>query len=174
MKNPYNCMDDVKGRLIGKNVKTGDHEELPVYLKVPKKRKWTANWVVLWTDEEFEAGGVTMREQIREMKMTATDFRVRDFMIIKCGVGNFVHVNQSQAARFLKIAQPHISKSIKKLVEMNIILEGPKAGKFKTYQVNPAFLFYGSLRDGMEARADVKRQVERGEKVIKFPKVENS
>ena len=89
-----------------------------------------------------------MYEQAKSGNLTLTDYRVRDYMFCKCDIENYVHFNQSEAARTLHIAQPHISMSIKHLVELGIILEGPKAGKFNTYRINPAVAFSGSLSNG--------------------------
>lgn len=146
---------------------------LPVYLTKPKKTKYNARWGIMFltddTDENYEESGVSLFEQSVAGQLTLTDYRVRDYVFCKLGIGNYVHFNQSDAARKLGIAQPNISRSIKKLVSLGILLEGPKTGKFCTYQVNPAVMYAGGLSNGIKARADIIRQKRDGATVYKFP-----
>lgn len=153
-----------------------DHDSdaaLPVYLAKPKNRTYNARWGIMFltddTDENYEESGVSLFEQSVAGQLNLTDYRVRDYVFCRLGIGNFVHFNQSEASRKLGIAQPHISKSIKKLVQLGILLEGPKNGKFCTYQVNPAVIYAGGLGNGIKARADIIRQKRDGATVYKFP-----
>ena len=163
----------VSGTLLGTGVDTDEIVELPVYLTKPKKKKYSERWAIMFltddTDEGFQKTGVSLFEQSVAGKLTATDYRVRDYVFCKVGVGNNVHINQSEAARKLGIAQPNISASIKKLISLGIILEGPKAGKFCTYQVNPAVIYAGGIGNGVKAKNDIVRQYKNGAKVYKFP-----
>jgi DNA-binding MarR family transcriptional regulator len=77
-------------------------------------------------------------EQAVDRRFTATDFRVRDYLLCNVSIGNYIHISQTEAAKYLKIARPNISASIKKLISLGVILQGPDTGKFKTYQINPA------------------------------------
>ena len=153
----------VSGTLLGKGVDKDKILELPVHLVKPKKKKYLARWAIMFlmddTDEDFQETGVSLFEQATAGKLTGTDYRVRDYVFCKLGIGNYVHINQSEAARKLGIARPNISTSIKKLINLGIILEGPKAGKFCTYQVNPAVIYAGSIG----------RQRKNGATVYKFP-----
>ena len=138
--------------LIGEDEK-GHVDAVPVYMVKPKKRDYKARWVVMWT-EEAEGTGLSILEQAANKELNATDFRVRDYIMCKAGIGNFVHISQSDASKWLGIAQPHISTSIKKLIRLGIVLPGPSAGKFKSYQINPAFVYVGNLGDGVRKRKD--------------------
>lgn len=135
----------------------GINEELqcmPVYLQKPKKRRYTERWLLLWQTSS-EGLGVSIEEQAISGRLTATDYRVRDFIMCRVGIGNFVHFSQTEAAQILGIKQPNISKSLKKLIKMGIVLEGPKSGKFKTYQINPAMVFAGSLSNGIREKRQI-------------------
>lgn len=163
----------VSGTLLGTGVGTDEPVELPVYLSKPKNKKYSERWAIMFltddTDEDYEETGVSIFEQATEGKLTATDYRVRDYVFCRLGIGNYVHINQSEAARKLRIAQPNISTSIKKLITLGIILEGPKAGKFRTYQVNPAVVYAGGIGNGVKAKNDIVRQRKNGATVYKFP-----
>lgn len=164
-------LQDCTGHLYGTNA-NGNLNVVPVYLAKPKTQV-NIKWLLLWQpDATQRAGGVSMYEQAVDGKLTLTDYRVRDYMLCMCGIGNFVHFNQSAASRELGIAQPNISASIKRLVAMGIVLEGPKAGKFRTYQINPALAFSGGLQAGAKAQRDIIRQVKNGARVYKFPSSE--
>ena len=146
---------------------------LPVYLTKPKNRTYKERWAIMFltddTDDNYEESGVSLFEQSVANKLNLTDYRVRDYVFCRIGIGNYVHVNQSDAAKKLKIPRPNISKSIKKLVELGIILKGPKNGNFCTYQVNPAVLYAGSISNGVKAKKDIVRQRKDGATVYKFP-----
>lgn len=147
---------EAKATLLGED-EAGKVDAIPVYLTKPKKRDYNARWMVMW-QEEAEGTGLSIMEQAANKELNVTDFRVRDYIMCKAGIGNFVHVSQTEASRWLGIAQPHISASIKKLIKLGIILAGPSAGKFKTYQVNPAFVYVGSLGDGVKKRKDAIKE----------------
>lgn len=162
-------LHDATGHLYGED-EAGHLAAVPVFLVKPKKTKTDMRWLLLWQpDDTQRGGGISMYEQAVDGKLTLTDYRVRDYMLCMCGIGNFVHFNQSAASRELGIAQPNISASIKRLIDMGIVLEGPKAGKFRTYQINPALAFAGGLRAGVRAQRDIVRQAKTGARVYKFP-----
>ena len=146
---------------------------VPVYLTKPKNRTYKERWAIMFltddTDDNYEESGVSLFEQSVANKLNLTDYRVRDYVFCRIGIGNYVHFSQTEAAKKLGIAQPNISRSIKKLVQLGIILEGPREGNFCTYQVNPAVLYAGSISNGVKAKKDIVRQRKDGATVYKFP-----
>ncbi len=136
----------------------GASVSIPVYLSRPKKKDYNMRWLLLW-QEHGGGTGLSMIEQAADKRLTLTDYRVRDYMLCKVGIGNFVHMSQREASEYLGIAQPNISASIKKLVAMGIVLEGPSKGRFRTYQINPALAFAGNLGKGLEARKEAMGKV---------------
>lgn len=158
----------ITGSVWGTVEETKEDVVIPVYLTKPKTKKYDARWLLLWQDEATETG-VSMIEQAIDNRLTLTDYRVRDYMLCKVDMVNFVHFNQSEAGRVLGIDQAHISRSVKKLVDMGIVLEGPKAGKFRTYQINPALAFRGGLSNGINARQHIIKQKANGATIYQFP-----
>ena len=51
------------------------------------------------TDDNYEESGVSLFEQSVANKLNLTDYRVRDYIFCRIGIGNYVHVNQSDAAK---------------------------------------------------------------------------
>lgn len=125
-----------------------------VYFNPPKKRNYCSKWLLLWQDESEI--GVSIVEQAKlEKPLTQTEYRVRDFILGTIGIGNYVYINQSEVGRELKLNRAQVSRAIKRLVELNILICGPKSGRSNTYMVNPAFCFAGSLSNGIKAKREI-------------------
>ena len=123
-----------------------------VYFEPPRKKNYPARWLLLWQDESDI--GVSMSEQAKAATLTLTDYRVRDYLMGTIGLGNYVYVNQAEVARQLNVHKVTVCESIKHLVELQILLKGPKSGRSNTYMVNPAFCFSGALGNGIKQRKE--------------------
>lgn len=131
-----------------------EEEPFNAYFIRPTKRQYKAKWLLMWQDET----GISMQEQAEMTKpLTQTEYRVRDWLIGEIGIGNYVFVNQSEMARRLRIQRSHASEAIKRLIELEILLQGPKSGRSNTYMINPAFCFSGKIEQGIKARNDAKQ-----------------
>lgn len=135
-----------------------------VYFQPPKNKKHDARWLVLWQDGSDI--GVSMTEQAEMDVLTQTEYRVRDWLMGTIGIGNYVYVNQAEMARRLRIERATASRAIKRLIELGILIQGPKSGRSNTYMVSPAFCFSGGLGNGIKARKEAIKQHKA--KVIKF------
>ena len=62
----------------------------------------------------------------------------------KVDFDNYLTINQTQLAEELDMRQPHVSRAIKGLCELNVIIEEPRAGLNKTYRFNPYIAHKGS------------------------------
>ena len=124
-----------------------------VYFEPPRKRNYPARWLLLWQDESDI--GVSMSEQAKAATLTLTDYRVRDYLMGTIGIGNYVYVNQAEVARQLNVRRATVCDSIKHLIALQILLQGPKSGRSNTYMVNPAFCFSGGLGNGIKQRQAV-------------------
>lgn len=131
-----------------------NQDPIQAYFTPPKKQKYHAKWLLMWQDET----GMSMQEQAElDHPLTQTEYRVRDWLIGEIGIGNYVFVNQSEVGRRLRIDRAHVSHAIKRLIELGILLVGPKSGRSNTYMVNPAFCFSGNLKNGIRARNEAKK-----------------
>lgn len=143
-----------------------DEQQQPIqaYFNAPHKHKYNAKWLLFWQDKT----GMSMQEQAEMVKpLTQTEYRVRDWLIGEIGIGNYVFVNQAEMCRKLNIDKKNGSMAIKRLIELEILLRGPKSGRSNTYMVNPAFCFSGSLNSGIKARKEIAKI---SSKVINFSK----
>lgn len=145
-----------------------DDETQPLiqaYFNPPIKKKYNSRWLILW--QEATDIEMSMQEQAEmQHPLTQTEYRVRDWLIGEIGIGNYVFVNQAEMARRLRINRKNAFSAIKRLIELNIIIPGPKSGRSNTYMVNPAFCFSGSLKNGIQAR---KESIENcTAKIVKF------
>lgn len=136
-----------------------------VYFQPPKKKNYPARWLLLWQDGSDI--GVSMTEQAEmEKPLSQTEYRVRDWLMGTIGIGNCVHINQAEMSRRLRIERATASRAIKRLIELGILIQGPKSGKSNTYMVSPAFCFSGGLGNGVKQRSEA---IEKGKaKVIPF------
>lgn len=146
-----------------------DSNQTPItaYFTPPPKKKYNAKWLLLWQDA---TGASIMEQAMMEKPLTQTEYRVRDWIIGTIGIGNYVLVNHSECGRALRVARPNVSAAIKRLIELQILIQGPKSGKSNTYMVNPAFCFAGGLGNGIRARQEVKKQG----KIIPFNSITES
>ncbi|WP_297408102.1 helix-turn-helix domain-containing protein [uncultured Cetobacterium sp.] len=58
---------------------------------------------------------------------------------------NYIQVAQIDIAENLKMQKSHVSRAVKGLSEAEIILEGPKIGRSKTYRLNPSYGWKGTV-----------------------------
>ena len=69
--------------------------------------------------------------------LTGEQWNVFMAMGSKMDYNNYIRISQVDLAKELGIPQPHISRAIKKLLELDFIAQGPRAGLSKTYILNP-------------------------------------
>ena len=127
-----------------------------VYFQPPRKRQYHTRWLLLWQDPSEI--GVSVMEQAEQDMLTRTEYRVRDWLLGTIGIGNYVHVNQAEMARRLRIERATASRAVRRLIDLGILIQGPKSGKSCTYMVSPAFCFSGSLGTGVRERSATIRR----------------
>lgn len=137
-----------------------------VYFQPPKNRKYDTRWLLLWQDGSDIGVGIVEQAKL-EKPLTQTEYRVRDYLMGTIGLGNYVYVNQAEVARELNVHRISVVNAIKRLIELGILIQGPKSGRSNTYMVNPAFCFSGGLGNGIQKR---KEAIENGKtaKVLRF------
>ena len=99
-----------------------------------------------------------MTEQGEMDFLTQAESRVGVWVMGTCGMGNYVHVNQAERAGGWRIERATASRAIKRLIELGILIQGPKSGRSNTYMVSPAFCFAGGLGNGIKARHETIKQ----------------
>lgn len=105
----------------------------------PLKKKNLGNgWIAVYQE---------VITQVAKEKLTGEQSSVFLYLLGKVDFENFLTINQGEVAKDLEMQQSHVSRAIKKLKELNIIVEGPRAGLNKTYRLNPYIAHKGTNRD---------------------------
>lgn len=163
-----------KKDLCGRAMLLPDESEqgpTPVLIYPSRERKrYDQKWLILW-QEQSEIGVSVMEQAKMEHPLTQTEYRVRDYLLGTIGLGNYVYVNQAEVGRELRLARSNVSAAIKRLIELQIVIQGPKAGRSNTYMLNPAYCYFGRIENGVKAR---RQAIKTGKaKVLKFKENNN-
>jgi len=84
-------------------------------------------------------------------ELGADGYAVLFALLERLNFENAIHVVQKEIAEELGMLQPNVSRSIKKLLELGVLLEGPKFGRNRTYKLNPAYGWRGSAKSHQKA-----------------------
>ena len=88
---------------------------------------------------------------IREAGLKGRDYEVLFALLEVLDFENLIQVSQVELAAELGMQKPHLSRSIKHLIEVGVLLEGPKIGRSKTFRLNPSFGWKGSAKGHTDA-----------------------
>lgn len=77
---------------------------------------------------------------------------------------NWININQSQLAAEIGLERQNFGRGLKKLINEEIVLEGPKVGRNGTYRLNPLFGWRGSAKGHVNALQE--RMKARGMSVV--------
>jgi DNA-binding Lrp family transcriptional regulator len=77
---------------------------------------------------------------------------------------NWIHLPQSEIAEILNMKRPHVSRAMRDLERVEVILRGPKVGRSFTYRINPNFGWKGSAKNHNAALKE--RMKERGMSIV--------
>ena len=83
---------------------------------------------------------------IAQQNLTGEQFKVMFVLFNKLDFDNYLRIGLKEIAKLLNMQVTNVSRAMKKLKELQIIIEGPPAGKFKTYRLNPYIAHKGSAR----------------------------
>ena len=97
-------------------------------------------------------------------ELHGADFKVLFQLLAVLNYENDIQVSQAAIARNLGMLPPSVNRSVKRLVEIGCILEGPKIGRSVTYRLNPSFAWKGSAANHKKALQD--RMDEKGFSVV--------
>ncbi len=89
-------------------------------------------------------------------------------MLARLDFENWIHLPQSEIAAMLNMQRSHVSRAMRDLEKVEVILRGPKVGRSITYRINPHFGWKGSAKNHNAAlNEDLKeRMKERGLSVV--------
>ena len=95
----------------------------------------------------FQKGWMAMAQEammmLAQSNLTGNDMKVMWAMLARLDYENLIQVNQAEVH--------NVNRSIKKLIELGVILEGVKIGISRSYRLNPNFGWKGSAKGHREA-----------------------
>lgn len=119
----------------------------------------------------FSDGWVAMSQsavlQIAQSNLGQDALRVFLALSAHLDFNNLIQVCQSDVAKTLNMKQPNVHRAIRRLVDAEIILEGPKIGKHRSYRLNPYFGWKGSAKAHHEALKTRKREADERRKKLR-------
>ena len=93
----------------------------------------------------FQKGWMAMAQEA--MMMLAQS----NLMLARLDYENLIQVNQAEVSEQVGMNRHNVNRSIKKLIELGVILEGVKIGISRSYRLNPNFGWKGSAKGHREA-----------------------
>ena len=117
----------------------------------------------------FQKGWMAMAQEammmLAQSNLTGNDMKVMcRAMLARLDYEKLIQVNQAEVSEQVGMNRHNVNRSIKKLIELGVILEGVKIGISRSYRLNPNFGWKGSAKGHREvsARALEGYQVIRG------------
>lgn len=74
------------------------------------------------------------------------DFRVFMGLVAHLDFENLLVLNQADLARELDMQRQNVQRSVKRLIAMGVLLEGPRIGISRSYRLNPNFGWKGTSK----------------------------
>ena len=93
-----------------------------------KKRIYGGGWMAFFQES---------LAHIAKLDLTGEQLKVFLAIVSKMDFENYIRISQADLGKELNIKQQQVSRAIKKLLEEDIICQGPRAGLCKTYILNP-------------------------------------
>lgn len=111
----------------------------------PKRKNAFQNggWFALSQSEPLD---ILMRADLQ-----GRDYQVFFALMQQLDYENLIQVSQAKIAEKLGMKSPHVNRSIKALIDLGIILEGPRIGRSRSFRLNPNFGWKGSAKGHHEA-----------------------
>jgi biotin operon repressor len=104
-------------------------------------------------------------EMLAASDLRGDDLRVLLLLMARLDFENLIQVEQTAIAEKLGMHKQSVNRSIKRLVDLGCLLEGPKIGRSRTYRLNPAYGWKGSGKGHQKALRTQEKAAAAGLKV---------
>ena len=126
------------------DLNTGDVKD-GVFVYCPKKQH------SLFSREGFVMMSQSRSDMLANSDLGLVDFRVLMKLIAILDMDNLIAINQTELANEMGLQRPNFSRSIKKLLSEEILIEGAKLGQHKSYRLNAHYGWKGSTENHANA-----------------------
>ena len=110
----------------------------------------------------FGTGWVAMAQHAMDLladsDLDGQGWRVLAKLLSRLDFENLLVLNQAELARDLKMHRQHVQRAIKKLIELGVLLEGPRIGISRSYRLDPNFGWKGSARNHVTALDQLRKE----------------
>jgi len=118
----------------------------------------------------FAAGWIAMAQgAMVELAMNiknVDDWRVLSMLLGLLDFENLIQVEQTGLAEKLGMQKQNVNRSIKRLVGIGCLLEGPRIGRSRTYRLNPNYGWKGSSKNHHKALRTAEKAKAAGLSVV--------
>lgn len=83
--------------------------------------------------------------------LTGEQFKVLMILLADLDYENYIQVAQADIADSLDMQKTNVSRSVKVLLDLGVILLGPKVGRSHSYRLNPQFGWKGTVANHKKA-----------------------
>ena len=98
----------------------------------------------------FQEGWFAMNQgalkAFRDSNLTGRDYDVLFAILETLDFDNYIQLCQEDICEELKMKASNINRSVKKLISIGALIEGPKISRSRTYRLNPNFGWKGSAK----------------------------
>jgi hypothetical protein len=122
------------------DLNTGDVKD-GVFVYCPKKQH------SLFSGEGFVMMSQLRSDMLANSDLDGTTFRVLFKLISILDMDNLIAINQSELATEMGLQKQHFSRSIRRLIAEQILIEGAKLGQHKSYRLNAYYGWKGSTEN---------------------------
>ena len=126
-------VDDTTGEVLGSFV---------AVIQPKRQNGFTEGWFAMAQDA---------LRLLRTAGLGGRDYDVLFALLERLDFENLIQVSQAELASDCDMRPPHVSRSIKKLLDLGCLLEGPKIGRSRSFRLNPRFGWKGSTKGHQNA-----------------------
>ena len=109
----------------------------------------------------FQTGWVAVAQnpmlELAKANLGGEANRVLFYVLAKLDFENWINLNQSAGADEIQMKRPNFARGMKKLVDIGVVLPGPRVGRNATFRLNPDYGWKGSAKSHHQALQDRMR-----------------
>ena len=122
-----------------------------------------AQLAVMWPKRRngFREGWVAVSQnpmlELAKADLGAEASRVLFLVLGRLDFENWINLNQAAEAAGIGMKRPNFARALRKLIDLGVVLPGPKVGRNATFRLNPSFGWKGSAKGHNDALTERMR-----------------